>query len=73
MIRREKLNWDEVDGDSDGVNVNEDIGEEEIGRRFTKLRPERKQRPDTRGDGKRDKPKKQSKFDGANTENFPAF
>lgn len=36
-INREKLNWDAVDDFEDGINVDEEIGEEEIGQRFTRL------------------------------------
>jgi len=58
-IKRDKQNWamDDEDNESDGVNVNEDIDEEEVGRRFTKLRPERRQKPDNKDDRK-EKPKK---------------
>jgi hypothetical protein len=58
-IRRDKLNWamDDEGNESDGVNVNEDLDEEEVGRRFTKLRPEKKPRTD-KGDALKDKPRK---------------
>jgi hypothetical protein len=69
-IRRDKLNWaaDEDDYESDGVNVTEDMDEEEVGRRFTKLRPEKKQKP-----ANNEKPKKQAKFNADSADAFPAF
>jgi hypothetical protein len=39
MIRRDKLNW-ATDVDEAGINIDEELDEEEIGQRFTKLRPE---------------------------------
>lgn len=38
-IKREKLNWTN-DADDVGINIDEELDEEEIGQRFTKLRPE---------------------------------
>jgi len=43
LIKRNKLNW-EADADEVGVNIDEDLDEEEIGQRFTKLKPEREPR-----------------------------
>ncbi len=69
-IRRDKLNWDMEDegGDSDGVNINEDIDEEEVGRRFTKLRPDRKPKP-----AQPDPAKAKPKFNADSAEAFPSF
>lgn len=39
MIKRDKLNW-ATDVDEAGINIDEELDEEEIGQRFTKLRPE---------------------------------
>jgi hypothetical protein len=39
MIKRDKLNW-ATDVDEAGINIDEELDEEEIGERFTKLRPE---------------------------------
>ena len=39
MIKRDKLNW-ATDVDEAGINMDEELDEEEIGQRFTKLRPE---------------------------------
>lgn len=38
-IKREKLNWNN-DAEDVGINIDEELDEEEIGQRFTKLRPE---------------------------------
>jgi hypothetical protein len=42
-IKREKLNWNN-DADEVGINIDEELDEEEIGQRFTKLQPERSSR-----------------------------
>jgi hypothetical protein len=39
-IKRNKLNWVQ-DADETGINIDEELDEEEIGQRFTQLRPER--------------------------------
>ena len=39
QIKRFKLNWAQDDFE-DGINIDEELDEEEIGQRFTKLRPE---------------------------------
>jgi len=46
-IKRDKVNWTD-NADETGINVDEELDEEEIGQRFTKLRPERG--PDRRRD-----------------------
>ena len=38
-IKRDKLNWAAGD-EEDGINIDEELDEEEIGQRFTKLKPE---------------------------------
>lgn len=38
-IKRDKLNWNN-DAEEVGINIDEELDEEEIGQRFTKLRPE---------------------------------
>lgn len=38
-IKRDKVNWNE-NADEVGINVDEELDEEEIGQRFTKLKPE---------------------------------
>ena len=54
------------DGEDDGVNVDEDLSDEEIGRRFTKLQPEKKQ-------PKQEPKPKQAKFNAENADAFPSF
>lgn len=39
QIKRYKLDWAKDDME-DGINVDEELSEEEIGQRFTRLRPE---------------------------------
>lgn len=38
-IKRDKLSWNN-DAEEDGINIDEELDEEEIGQRFTKLKPE---------------------------------
>lgn len=38
-IKREKLNWNN-DAEEVGINIDDELDEEEIGQRFTKLKPE---------------------------------
>lgn len=38
VIKRDQLNW--ANDAEDGINVDEELDEEEIGQRFTKLQPE---------------------------------
>jgi len=39
-IKRDKLNW-VANADEIGINIDEELDEEEIGQRFTQLKPER--------------------------------
>lgn len=39
QIKRYKLNWAQDDAD-DGINVDDELSETEIGQRFTKLKPD---------------------------------
>jgi len=48
QIKRDKVNWDNVD--DAGINVDEDLDEEEIGMRLTKLKPEDDRRRNRGGD-----------------------
>jgi hypothetical protein len=48
-IKREKLNWNN-DADEVGINIDEELDEEEIGQIFTKLQPERSSRFNGTGD-----------------------
>lgn len=43
VIKRDKLNWNN-DADEVGINIDEELDEEEIGQRFTKLQPDRSSR-----------------------------
>ena len=42
-IKRDKLNW-VSNADEIGINIDEELDEEEIGSRFTQLKPERQSR-----------------------------
>ncbi len=51
-IKRNKLNWAQ-DADETGINIDEELDEEEIGQRFTQLKPERGNRRDNNFAGNR--------------------
>jgi hypothetical protein len=49
-IKRDKVNWSNAD--EDGINVEEELDEEEIGMRLTKLKPDGGPRRDRDGNGR---------------------
>jgi hypothetical protein len=52
QIKRSKLNWAQDDLEEDGINVDDELSEEEIGQRFTKLRPDGPRQNDRGGRGR---------------------
>ena len=62
-IKRNKLNWH---NDDEGINIDEELDEEEIGARFTKLQPETDRRRRDRGprdDRRTDRQRRRNNFD----------
>jgi len=63
-IKRNKLDWH---NDDEGINIDEELDEEEIGARFTKLQPETdRRRRDNRGprdDRRTDRQRRRNNFD----------
>ncbi len=51
QIKRSKLNWSQDDME-DGINVDHELSEEEIGQRFTKLRPDGPRQSERGGRGR---------------------
>jgi len=43
-VKREKLNWANNDDYEEGFNIDHEMSDEEIGQRFTRLKPEKSQK-----------------------------
>lgn len=75
-VKREQLNWASSNDYDEGFNIDQEMSDEEIGQRFTRLKPEKsqKQQETRKQDGQKYSAQgKQTKFNAMSQDAFPNF